>query len=229
MNVEPITDAEMDRRLSDYFDAYYPERYYARRSEAWQTIGALPGDVGYLEALDAYQQGQVLGFYNSQNEELVYTGDAELDRIEQFVLAHELTHAIDDQHFDLDRLDDLVVRCEDEPFEAALGIVEGSANHFATQVLIRYPSLSDVGSIPGGGPPARSRPSSWSSRPIPTRPGSGSRMSCPTRTGPPRSTTRSTRSRPRPSRSSTPSKFPDEVGVSVDVADFGPTFGPDVA
>ena len=149
VNVEPITDAEMDQRLSDYFDTYYPERYYERRSDAWQTIGVLPGDVTYLEALDAYQQGQVLGFYNSQNEELVYTGDADLDRIEQFVLAHELTHAIDDQHFDLDRLDDLAMRCEDEPFEAALGIVEGSANHFATQVIIRYPN-PDVGSIPEG-------------------------------------------------------------------------------
>ena len=111
----------------------------------------MPRDVGYLEAIDAYQQGQVLGFYNSQNEELVYTGDAELNRIEQFVLAHELTHAIDDQHFDLDRLDGLVARCQEERFQAALGIVEGSANHFATQVLIRFP-IQEVGSIPRTGP-----------------------------------------------------------------------------
>src|SRR5918996_808565 len=151
VNVEPISESEMDRRLGDYFDAYYPKRSYARRSAAWQTIGALPSDVGYLEALDAYQQGQVLGFYNSQNEELVYTGDATLDRIEQFVLAHELTHAIDDQHFDLDRLDGLVGRCQEERFQAALGIVEGSANHFATQVLIRFP-IQEVGSIPGDDP-----------------------------------------------------------------------------
>ncbi len=149
VNVEPITEAEMDRRLTDYLGTYYPERFYARRSEAWQTIGALPRDVGYLEAIDAYQQGQVLGFYNSQNEELVYTGDAELNRIEQFVLAHELTHAIDDQHFDLDRLDGLVARCQEERFQAALGIVEGSANHFATQVLIRFP-IQEVGPDPGG-------------------------------------------------------------------------------
>ena len=56
VNVEPITEAEMDRRLADYLRTYYPERFYARRSEAWQTIGALPRDVGYLEAIDAYQQ-----------------------------------------------------------------------------------------------------------------------------------------------------------------------------
>ena len=151
MNVEPITDAEMDRRLRDYFDTYYPERYYDAGAWHGRRSASLPGDVGYLEALDAYQQGQVLGFYNSQNEELVYAGDADLNRIEQFVLAHELTHAIDDQHFDLDRLDDMVIRCEDEPFQAALGIVEGSANHFATQVLIRFAN-PETGSIPDGGP-----------------------------------------------------------------------------
>ena len=43
VNVEPISDREMDRRLRKYFDAYYPEEYYDRRSQAWQTIGALPG------------------------------------------------------------------------------------------------------------------------------------------------------------------------------------------
>ena len=152
VNVEPISDREMDRRLRKYFDAYYPEEYYDRRSRAWQTIGALPGDVGYLEGLAAYQQGQVLGFYNSQNEELVYTGDANLTRIEQFVLAHELTHAIDDQHFDLDRLDDMAIACQDEPLEAAIGAVEGSANHFATQVILRFPNPT-VGELPDSGDP----------------------------------------------------------------------------
>jgi hypothetical protein len=84
VNIEPITGREMDHRLADYFDAYYPKRFYARRSDAWATIGAIPRDMGILEALNNYQQGQVLGYYNSQNEELVYTGDAELDRIEHF-------------------------------------------------------------------------------------------------------------------------------------------------
>ena len=150
VNVEPITPQEIDRRLARYFDDYYPRKPYARRTLAWRTIGAIPPGIGILEALRRYQQGQVLGFYNSQNEELVYTGDAELNRIEQFVLAHELTHAIDDQHFDLDRLDELSNSCDDERFLAALGVVEGSANHFATEVIVRFP-ISEIGEIPGGG------------------------------------------------------------------------------
>jgi hypothetical protein len=225
VNVEPITEAEMDQRLRDYFDAYYPARYYARRSLAWQTIGALPGDVGYLEALDAYQQGQVLGFYNSQNEELVYTGDAELDRIEQFVLAHELTHAIDDQHFDLDRLDDLVIRCEDEAFEAALGIVEGSANHFATQVLINY-GVSETGTIPPGGPEGEVPPLITELQAYPYTSGQGFADALSDANGPSGIDDALETFPTTTEQVLHPDKFPDEVGTTVEVADFAPTFGP---
>jgi hypothetical protein len=149
VNVEAVTPAEIDRRLARYFDVYYPRRAYARRTLAWRTIGAIPPGIGILEALSRYQQGQVLGFYNSQNGELVYTGDEDLTRIEQFILAHELTHAIDDQHFDLDRLDELTLTCDDDRVLAALGVVEGSANHFATAVIFRFP-IQEIGEIPGG-------------------------------------------------------------------------------
>jgi hypothetical protein len=225
VNVEPITPREMDRRLRGYFDAYYPERFYARRSDAWATIGAIPRNVGILEALDAYQQGSVLGFYNSQNEELVYTGDADLDRIEHFVLAHELTHAIDDQHFDLDRLDRMVVRCDEEPFQAALGVVEGSANHFATQVLFRFP-VSETGSVPGGSedpvPPMivelQAYPYTDGQRFVDALADEGG----------PAAVDRALRTFPTTTEQVLhPSKFPDEVGEPVDVPDFAPTFGPE--
>ena len=223
VNVEPITEAEMDRRLTDYLDTYYPERFYARRGEAWQTIGALPRDVGYLEAIDAYQQGQVLGFYNSQNEELVYTGDAELNRVEQFVLAHELTHAIDDQHFDLDRLDGLVARCQEERFQAALGIVEGSANHFATQVLIRFP-IQEVGSIPEDGT-QEVPPFIVDLQAYPYTTGQRFADALSDADGPSAIDDALETFPTTTEQVLHPTKFPHEVGESPDVPDFAPTFG----
>ncbi|MGH2680258.1 MAG: hypothetical protein ACRDG8_07215 [Actinomycetota bacterium] len=225
VNVEPITPEEMDRRLRAYLDAYYPAELYARRSDVWATIGAIPPHVGILEALDAYQQGQVLGFYNSQNEELVYTGDAELDRIEHFVLAHELTHAIDDQHFDLDRLDDMVMRCEDERFLASLGVVEGSANHFATQVLLRYP-VGETGSVPGGGSTAGVPPLILELQAYPYT--AGQRFAdALSDEGGPSAIDRALRTFPTTSEQILhPAKFPDEGAEPVDIADFAPTFGP---
>ena len=225
VNIEPITTGEMDRRLRDYFDAYYPKRFYARRSDAWATIGAIPRNVGILEALNAYQQGQVLGYYNSQNEELVYTGDANLDRIEHFVLAHELTHAIDDQHFDLDRLDDMVIRCDDEVFQAALGVVEGSANHFATQVLLRFP-VSAPGSLSGGGSAGEVPPLITEIQAYPYTAGQRF-VDALADQGGPAAVNRALRRFPTTTEQILhPSKFPGDVAEPVDVPDFAPTFGP---
>jgi hypothetical protein len=225
VNIEPITTGEMDRRLRDYFDAYYPKRFYARRSDAWATIGAIPRNVEILRALDNYQQGQVLGYYNSQNEELVYTGDANLDRIEHFVLAHELTHAIDDQHYDLDRLDDMVVRCDDEVFQAALGVVEGSANHFATQVLLRFP-VAAPGSLSGGGSAGEVPPLITEIQAYPYTAGQRF-VDALADQGGPAAVNRALRRFPTTTEQILhPSKFPGDVAETVDVPDFAPTFGP---
>ncbi len=62
-----------------------------------------------------------MGFYNPANGQLVYIGDTDLDQTERFILAHELTHAIDDQHFGLRRLDAIGARCDDEAFTAGAG------------------------------------------------------------------------------------------------------------
>ena len=118
VNVEPISE-EMDRRLRKYFDAYYPEEYYDR-SERGRRSGRSPGrrlprGPGRVPA------GPGAGLLQLAERGARLHGDANLTRIEQFVLAHELTHAIDDQHFDLDRLDDMAIACQDEPLEAAIG------------------------------------------------------------------------------------------------------------
>jgi hypothetical protein len=140
--VEAVTDAVMDSKLDRVFEASYPEDFYARRTVAWRTIGVIgPGD-DLRESLHAFLTGQVVGFYDQETGELVYLGSGDIGMTERFVLAHELTHALDDQHFDLKRLNSIAARCRDEQGLAALGAVEGSAQYFATQVLIQFPSLS---------------------------------------------------------------------------------------
>lgn len=152
--VTPLTQEQIDLRLTKNFEKTYPVDYYERRSRAWGTIGVIPAGTSIRDALLAFQTGQVVGFYNPANGKLVYIGDTELSLTERFILAHELTHAIDDQHFGLGRIDPIAARCDDEAFAAALGAVEGSAQFFATQVIVRFPqeatggdSGGDVGSL----------------------------------------------------------------------------------
>jgi hypothetical protein len=148
--VEAVTSDEMRRRVEDEFDKTYPADAYDRRTAAWRTIGVIPTDADLQRALRSFLGGQVIGFYDPDSKELVYesSGSADLALQDRLVLAHELTHALDDQHFDLTRLDDLASRCEDERFEAALGLVEGNAQFVSAGTLARFPS-GDLGDALG--------------------------------------------------------------------------------
>ena len=137
--VQPVSADEIAGKLRDAFDETYPKAFYDRRSVAWQTIGVLPGTVTIRDALSAYQSGQVIGFYNPLDGELVYRADGDLGIVERLTLAHELTHAIDDQHFRLSRTDGIAAACRDDAFDAALGAIEGSAQFFSIRLLFEFP------------------------------------------------------------------------------------------
>ncbi len=165
---QAVTADEIAGKLRDAFDETYPKAFYDRRSVAWQTIGVLPPTVTIRDALLAYQTGQVIGFYNPVDGELVYRADGDLDLVERLTLAHELTHAIDDQHFDLARIDGIAGACRDEAFQAALGAVEGSAQFFSVKVLFEFPpadgdfsGLGGGGDLPDGIPPFVARSMLW--------------------------------------------------------------------
>jgi hypothetical protein len=162
---EAISPQEMDRRIQESFEAYYPKDLYDRRTFAWRTLGVIPPDADLYEALRAFLTGDVIGFYDPETGELVYQGSGDMGFAERLTLAHELTHALDDQIFDLKRLDALINRCQDERVLAALGLVEGSAQYFSAASVAQNPdiSLSDLlgsllqaassGSPPPGVPP----------------------------------------------------------------------------
>ena len=143
---EGITDQEMDRRLEESFRAYYPKDLYDRRTFAWRTIGVIPPDADLHEAYRTFLTGEVVGFYDPETGELVYLGSGDLGFTERLTLAHELTHALDDQTFDLTRLDALVNGCQDERAAAALGLIEGSAQYFSAASVTENPDvgLSDL-------------------------------------------------------------------------------------
>ena len=87
--VKAITQEQIDRRLTRNFDKTYPVDFYVRRSQVWGTIGVIPVGASIRDALLAFQTGQVVGFYNPENGQLVYVGgDTALTVTERFILAH---------------------------------------------------------------------------------------------------------------------------------------------
>jgi hypothetical protein len=158
----------MAARVRKSFQGEYPVALYARRTQAWRTIGVIPPTSDLRAALLAFGSGQVVGYYDPATGALVVISDSDpaLTTSEHYILAHELTHAIDDQHFGLSRLDPLIKHCQDEAFAAAVGAVEGNAQYVARQVILAHPSsagLGDTGGgIPAGVPPFVSQLQLWS-------------------------------------------------------------------
>jgi hypothetical protein len=151
VQAEAVTHGELVSRLSRFVDLSYPEELFDRRSTAWQTIGVMPADVDIREAVERFSSAQVIGFYDPAGEELVFIGTEDPTAVQRVTLAHELTHAIDDQHFDLDRLNTLEARCQDEALTAAIGAVEGSAQLFSFQVAQRFFTSEERQELLGSG------------------------------------------------------------------------------
>ena len=139
VGAEPVTKGRMQRLVGSSFGQSYPADRVRRQGEALITIGALPPGTDLLAALKAFNTSEVIGFYDNQTKHLVFLGSSDPTPFQRFTLAHELTHALDDQHFDLSRIDALTGGCKGDEAAAFLAMTEGDAvqsqYRWASQVL----------------------------------------------------------------------------------------------
>ncbi len=217
----------MDRRLARLLRRVLPEavlrppeRGVGRRSARSRATS------GYLEALNAYQQGQVLGYYNSQNEELVYTGDAE-PRPDRAVRAGARAHARDRRPALRPRpagrhgRSGATTRSSRRRSASWRGAPTTSRRRCCSASRRRRRARSPAtvgrrGAAPDHRDPGVSR----------TPRDSGSSTPSPIRAGRRRSTALCETFPTTTEQVLHPSKFPGEVAETVDVPDFAPTFGP---
>jgi hypothetical protein len=118
-------EAFRDRLLGDAeFDADEIES----AAKVLRALGLLEGDVDLRGAFEDLLGAAVIGFYDPETGELVVRG-ADPTPAVRITLVHELTHALQDQHFELHRpeLDD----ADDERGQAFDGLVEGDAERVA--------------------------------------------------------------------------------------------------
>ncbi|MEX0990658.1 MAG: hypothetical protein WD004_00085 [Actinomycetota bacterium] len=147
---ESIASTEMSVRVRGQVRDALEGSLVDDRSRAWVTIGVVPEGTDLRKVYSDLLAGQVIGYYDPASEELVFTGSAEPSPMERFTLAHELTHALDDQHFDLSRLDDIGERCREEQYAAGLAAVEGSAMRTSLDVVAQHFTSEEQMEIFGG-------------------------------------------------------------------------------
>jgi hypothetical protein len=115
-------EGEFQSRLLEDFDEDADE---LRKTEVFlEGLGLVEPDIDLVEAMRSLLGGGVVGFYDPETTELVVRGAA-LTPYVRTTIAHELTHALDDQHFGLDR--DQYDDADDEIGFGFSALVEGNA------------------------------------------------------------------------------------------------------
>jgi hypothetical protein len=144
---EPVSKQRIGRLLVKGLNEQFPAAEEARRRLAWATIGAIPPQTDLHRAILDFGASQIIGFYDTDTHQLVFVGGQSLTPLERLTLAHELTHALDDQAFDLSRLDDLARACRDDRAGAFLALTEGDAVVSSLLWAIRHLSAAQRESI----------------------------------------------------------------------------------
>ena len=124
-----------------------PPDLIARKQLFMRTVGLLPPDCDLKKTFLSLMEGQVAGYYDTDDKVLCIVKRKNLRRaglVERIMLAHELTHALDDQHADLAKFLETRVGQSEDGDLAAASILEGSA----TALMMRYiPRLQLSGAL----------------------------------------------------------------------------------
>ena len=137
----PVTVESPDklaRRLLRALAEETDEGRLRRQGRAMELLGELPPGTDLPGLLSRVQAESVLGFYlpgRAPKGGLYVRSSRGLDAYAKIILAHELTHAVTDQRFDLTRADRLAAAtAREDELAAYTGLVEGDA----TLTMQRY-------------------------------------------------------------------------------------------
>jgi hypothetical protein len=137
---EPLTTEQINGLVRDQLEEALPAGRTANQQRAWIAMGVLPAGTDLRQSIIDFETSEIIGFYDPSTHRLVFVGGQAPTPFERLTLAHELTHALDDQHFDLTRLDALDRACLDDRAEAFLSLGEGNAQE--TMLLWSQENLS---------------------------------------------------------------------------------------
>src|SRR5262249_55773620 len=106
-SVEPVTiDAsQLAANLATEFDSSMKPADLRNANDELITLGLLPKGSSLRDLTLALEEGQVAGYYSPEKKQLfVVSRDGGLGGDELSTYAHEFTHQLQDQNFDLDTL-----------------------------------------------------------------------------------------------------------------------------
>lgn len=127
--VDPVTidETQLRANLEGEFDAAQTPAQLKDTEDLLITLGLLPKGASLRAITLDFQSGQVAGYYSPEKDELfVVNRTGSIGPVDEATYAHEFTHQLQDQHFDLDKLG-LSATDQTDQSLGRLALVEGDA------------------------------------------------------------------------------------------------------
>jgi hypothetical protein len=138
--VEVVSRSELVRRARAANERDRRPDRLAGDGDTYRLLKAIPRQLDYAKALDDLVSGLILGFYDPKTKELVVRDSGgEVDAQTKVTVAHELDHALTDQHFDFGSATDALDQADrHEEVEAYVALIEGDAKLLEERYAERY-------------------------------------------------------------------------------------------
>lgn len=126
-------------RVREMASQEYPPGEFLLEGELNKRLGLLPDDLDYERATFSLLEEQIAGFYDHHTRTL-YIADWVAEREQAFTMSHEITHALQDQHFHIGRYTHHV-RGRGDAQLAAMSVIEGDATASSLDFVLQRRGL----------------------------------------------------------------------------------------
>ena len=128
LDVSYITREQLAEEIEAEMQDSYPADELAVEERVLKGLGLLDEEQDLQDVAQEMLTGGVLGYYDDETAELKVISDTEeIDALNEVTLAHEITHALQDQSFSLQQLLPDDGSSNDDRDLAVLSLIEGDA------------------------------------------------------------------------------------------------------
>ena len=148
-DVDPVTidEAQLRVNFEKEFDRAQTPAQLKDSEDLLITLGLLPPGASLREITLDFQAGQVAGYYSPEDDELfVVSRSGGIGPAEEATYAHEFTHQLQDQAFDLGALGFDAIDQSDQAL-ARLALVEGDATSVQTTWMTQNLDARELGEV----------------------------------------------------------------------------------
>lgn len=137
MESRRLTPEQLERLLEESLRQQYPGAALDHWVWLHRLFGTLPAELDLVEMMKGLLGEQALGAYDPESGDFFVGSRFPLDSVMgKMVLAHEITHALQDQNYGFERLE-MAKAGNDDRSMALLSLAEGDATLLMTEYILR--------------------------------------------------------------------------------------------